>query len=70
VINTDFTIHILVQMVYDAVGKAFDKEVKLLSLCYLGDSEAERCAIGGDVKCLKFPQAFAEKTRCTSVFLG
>jgi len=48
-------------MVYDAAGKAFDKEVKLLCLCYLGDSEVERCAIGGDVKCFKFPQAFAEK---------
>jgi len=48
-------------MVYDVTSETFDKGAKLLSLCYLCGSEVEYCAIGRDVKCFKFPQAFTEK---------
>jgi N6-L-threonylcarbamoyladenine synthase len=60
-VNTDFTIHILVQTVNDAAGESFDKRMKLLNLRYLSVPEVECCVIEGDAKYFKFPQLFIEK---------
>lgn len=54
----------------DALGEAFDKVAKLLSLGYPGGPEVERLAKSGDAKRFKFPRPLLREARLDFSFSG
>lgn len=54
----------------DALGEAFDKVAKLLSLGYPGGPEVEKCAANGDPKRFKFPRPLLKEDRLDFSFSG
>ncbi len=54
----------------DAVGEAFDKVAKMLSLGYPGGPIVEKIALLGDETRFKFPQAMKGKNNCDFSFSG
>ena len=54
----------------DALGEAFDKVAKLLSLPYPGGPEVEKAALVGDPKRFKFPRPLLREDRLDFSFSG
>lgn len=54
----------------DAVGEAFDKVAKMLSLGYPGGPAVEKLALKGDPSSYNFPKAFLKEKHCNMSFSG
>ena len=54
----------------DAMGEAFDKVAKMLSLPYPGGPEVERAAAGGDPKRFAFPRPMLGRAGCEFFAVG
>jgi len=54
----------------DALGEAFDKTAKLLSLDYPGGPQVEKCALDGDPKRFAFPRPLSGKSELNFSFSG
>ena len=62
--------HVLGSTLDDAVGEAFDKAAKLMSLGYPGGPEIERCARNGDPTAYALPRPLTQTAGCDFSFSG